>query len=62
MEDIWALEGMIEDVVKGCDFPVNGNLKITGKLKLKEAKDIRYIARPSVMQKMAGNLKTCFHR
>src|SRR5215218_9613319 len=42
---IMGLEGMIEDVVKGCDFPVNGNLKISGKLKLKEVKDIRFIAR-----------------
>ncbi len=42
---LMGLEGMIEDVVKGCDFPVNGNLKISGKLKLKEVKDIRFIAR-----------------
>jgi methylmalonyl-CoA mutase len=40
-----GLEGMIEDVVKGCDYPVNGNLKIQGELKLKEVKDIRFIAR-----------------
>ena len=40
-----GLEGMIEDVVKGCDFPVNGNLKISGSLRLKEVKDIRFIAR-----------------
>src|SRR4051794_17349270 len=42
---LMGLEGMIEEVVKGCDFPVNGNLKISGKLKLKEVKDIRFIAR-----------------
>ncbi len=42
---LMGLEGMIEDVVKGCDFPVNGNLKISGSLKLKEEKDIRFIAR-----------------
>lgn len=42
---LMGLEGMIEDVVKSCDFPVNGNLKILGKLKLKEVKDIRFIAR-----------------
>lgn len=42
---LMGLEGMIEDVVKECDFPLNGNLKITGKLRLKEVKDIRFIAR-----------------
>src|SRR3954454_9417546 len=42
---IMGLEGMIEDVIKGCDFPVNGNLQISGELKLKEVKDIRFIAR-----------------
>ncbi|HSU51541.1 MAG TPA: methylmalonyl-CoA mutase family protein [Segetibacter sp.] len=40
-----GLEGMIEDVVTSCDFPVNGNLPICGKLRLDEAKDIRFIAR-----------------
>jgi isobutyryl-CoA mutase len=40
-----GLEGMIEDVVKQCDFPVNGNLVIKGDLKLAEVKDIRFIAR-----------------
>ena len=42
---LMGLEGMIEEVVKKCDFPVNGNLKISGKLRLDEVKDIRYIAR-----------------
>jgi methylmalonyl-CoA mutase len=40
-----GLEGMIEDVIKKCDFAVNGNLKITGNLKLNEVKDIRFISR-----------------
>jgi isobutyryl-CoA mutase len=40
-----GLEGMIEDVIKQCDFPVNGNLPIKGDLKLGEVKDIRFIAR-----------------
>ncbi len=40
-----GLNGMIEDVIKQCDYAVNGNLKIEGKLLLNEAKDIRYIAR-----------------
>jgi methylmalonyl-CoA mutase len=40
-----GLEGMIEDVVHQCDYPVNGNLSISGKLKLQESKDIRFIAR-----------------
>jgi methylmalonyl-CoA mutase len=40
-----GLEGMIEDVVKRCDFPVNGNLEISGKLNLEEVTDIRFVAR-----------------
>ena len=40
-----GLEGMIEDVVHQCDYSVNGSLKINGKLKLGEARDIRKIAR-----------------
>src|SRR6476661_4084535 len=40
-----GLEGMIEDVIRQCDFPVNGNLAIKGNLRLSEFKDIRFIAR-----------------
>ena len=40
-----GLEGMIEDVVKQCDYSLNGNLKISGELKLGEVRDIRKIAR-----------------
>src|SRR6195952_1185748 len=40
-----GLEGMIEDVIRQCDFSVNGNFAITGELKLGEARDIRKIAR-----------------
>jgi methylmalonyl-CoA mutase len=40
-----GLEGMIEDVIAQCDFPVNGNLSINGTLKMDEARDIRFIAR-----------------
>ncbi|MDB5222162.1 MAG: methylmalonyl-CoA mutase family protein [Chitinophagaceae bacterium] len=40
-----GLEGMIEDVIRSCDFPVNGNFPINGELKLPEFKDIRKIAR-----------------
>ena len=41
-----GLEGMIEDVVRQCDFPLNGNpSQFAGVLKLAEAKDIRKIAR-----------------
>ena len=40
-----GLEGMIEDVVKQCDFNLNGSLMIKGDLKLGEARDIRKIAR-----------------
>jgi isobutyryl-CoA mutase len=40
-----GLEGMIEDVVQQCDFPLNGNFPILGELKIPEKKDIRKIAR-----------------
>jgi len=40
-----GLEGMIEDVVHQCDYNLNGSLKINGKLKLSEVRDIRKIAR-----------------
>jgi len=41
-----GLEGMIEDVIKQCDFPLNGNpAHFKGELKLGEWKDIRKIAR-----------------
>ena len=41
-----GLEGMIEDVVRQCDFPLNGNpAQFAGTLQLGEAKDIRKIAR-----------------
>ncbi|HTR31659.1 MAG TPA: methylmalonyl-CoA mutase family protein [Puia sp.] len=41
-----GLEGMIEDVVRQCDFPLNGNpAQFAGALQLGEAKDIRKIAR-----------------
>ena len=41
-----GLEGMIEDVIKSCDFPLNGNPEnFKGEMKLGEWKDIRKIAR-----------------
>ena len=41
-----GLEGMIEDVIKQCDFPLNGNpAHFKGEMKLGEWKDIRKIAR-----------------
>ncbi|MGZ5247489.1 MAG: methylmalonyl-CoA mutase family protein, partial [Flavitalea sp.] len=40
-----GLEGMIEDVIRHCDFPVNGNLSIHGKLLMQESHDVRVIAR-----------------
>jgi isobutyryl-CoA mutase len=41
-----GLEGMIEDVIKKCDFPLNGNpADFPGKQTLGEWKDIRKIAR-----------------
>jgi len=41
-----GLEGMIEDVIRSCDFALNGNpSQFKGELKLDEWKDIRKIAR-----------------
>ncbi|MBS1661030.1 MAG: methylmalonyl-CoA mutase family protein [Bacteroidetes bacterium] len=41
-----GLEGMIEDVIKQCDFPLNGNPEnFKSEMKLGEWKDIRKIAR-----------------
>jgi len=41
-----GLEGMIEDVVRQCDFPLNGSpANFKGEMKLGEWKDIRKIAR-----------------
>jgi isobutyryl-CoA mutase len=40
-----GLEGMIEDVLKRCDFSLNGNGEYKSKMTLGEYKDIRKIAR-----------------
>ena len=40
-----GLEGMIEDVIRQCDFTLNGNGEFAGKLTLEEFMDIRKIAR-----------------
>lgn len=40
-----GLEGMIEDVVKECDFSLNGNGNYTSPMTLGEVKDVRTIAR-----------------
>src|SRR5260370_16782566 len=41
-----GLEGMIEDVIQQCDFPLNGDPRnFVGEMKLGEWKDIRKIAR-----------------
>lgn len=41
-----GLEGMIEDVIRQCDFPLNGSpARFMGKMQLGEWKDIRRIAR-----------------
>ncbi|MEI9806698.1 MAG: methylmalonyl-CoA mutase family protein [Bacteroidota bacterium] len=40
-----GLEGMIEDVIKNCDIPLNGKAEYTTPLKLEEARDVRTIAR-----------------
>jgi methylmalonyl-CoA mutase len=58
-----GLEGMIEEVISICDFPVNGNPEgFKGELKIGEAKDIRKIARAisnaESGQRGNGKLKT----
>ena len=40
-----GLEGMIEDVIKNCDIPLNGTGNYTTAMKLGEVKDVRKIAR-----------------
>jgi len=40
-----GLEGMIEDVIRACDFPLNGQGDYPGPMTLGEAKDVRKIAR-----------------
>ena len=40
-----GLEGMVEDVLYQCDYPLNGNLPIIGQFVLGEVNDIRKIAR-----------------
>lgn len=40
-----GLEGMIEDVLIQCDFPLDEHIPIKGKLKLSETHDIRKVAR-----------------
>lgn len=40
-----GLEGMIEDVIRQCDFSVNGNGVYSKKMTLGETKDVRKIAR-----------------
>jgi len=40
-----GLEGMIEDVIKQCDFPLNGNGTYKHPMTLGEVKDVRKIAR-----------------
>jgi methylmalonyl-CoA mutase len=40
-----GLEGMIEEVIRACDFPLNGNGKYTVPLTLGEVKDVRTVAR-----------------
>ena len=40
-----GLEGMIEDVIKQCDFPLNGNGDYKNPMTLGEVKDVRKVAR-----------------
>ncbi|MEJ7769921.1 MAG: methylmalonyl-CoA mutase family protein, partial [Chitinophagaceae bacterium] len=40
-----GLEGMIEDVIRQCDFALNGHFPIKGTIRLPEVKDIRKVAR-----------------
>jgi len=43
---------MIEDVIKQCDFNLNGNGEYKKPMTLGEVKDVRKIARLITMQKM----------
>src|SRR5258706_7983659 len=40
-----GLEGMIEDVLRSCDYPLNGNGEYNSSMTLGEVKDIRKISR-----------------
>ncbi|MEO5995752.1 MAG: methylmalonyl-CoA mutase family protein [Chitinophagaceae bacterium] len=40
-----GLEGMIEDVIRQCDFSLNSNLPITGTSKIHKVKNIKKVAR-----------------
>ena len=40
-----GLEGMIEDLIRSCDFPLNGKLNYTSEMTLGEVHDVRQIAR-----------------
>ena len=40
-----GLEGMIEEVIKGCDFPLNGNGQYAQPMTLGQLKDVRRVAR-----------------
>src|SRR6185436_9789062 len=40
-----GLEGMIEDVIKSCDFSVNGDGQYKNAMTLGEVKDVRVVAR-----------------
>jgi methylmalonyl-CoA mutase len=40
-----GLEGMIEDLMRQCDFKLHGHLHIKGELRLQESSDIRKLAR-----------------
>ncbi|HYC87181.1 MAG TPA: cobalamin-dependent protein, partial [Chryseosolibacter sp.] len=40
-----GLEGMIEDLIRQCDFNLNGNGDFKGRMNLGEVKDVRKIAR-----------------
>jgi methylmalonyl-CoA mutase len=50
-----GLEGMIEDVIRQCDFTLNGNGRYSKPMSLGELKDVRQIARQITNAENGGN-------
>jgi hypothetical protein len=67
MAAIWVSKGMIEDVIKQCDYSLNGNGDHKKPMTLPEVKDVRKVARlitnaengQSVQRKSSQQENTC---
>lgn len=57
-----GLEGMIEDVIRSCDYSLNGNGEYKTALKLSEWKDVRKIARQITNAENGIAQKTSFNQ